>query len=273
MSNNVPFKLDEVIKRINEIIIAPPTKNEKVLNQLITFPKLDGRMLDIQSLVIKMTHGGFPQKGNPLYDTFLQRANSISIPIQKNDELYELLTKLQKKVEENMDELVPDDMKGKIELQDFVREYENKKKDLIEYSMRIRLALDIIDMKNDKYVIKTTVWRKDGKTVTEIPVKTVEDVEKEIKYGSTLQFIFRINKLYISTKNEGSKKDPKYKMGVTFKIMAVQVIGSAVAANNVNYGNYTFNNDDEVDEIEIENMSVIDTSKLDEVDEDDEEED
>jgi hypothetical protein len=271
MSNNVPFKLDEVIKRINEIIIAPPTKNEKVLNQLITFPKLDSRMLDIQSLVIKMTHGGFPQKGNPLYDTFLQRANSISIPIQKNDELYELLTKLQKKVEENMDELVPDDMKGKIELQDFVREYENKKKDLIEYSMRIRLALDIIDMKNDKYVIKTTVWRKDGKTVTEIPVKTVEDVEKEIKYGSTLQFIFRINKLYISTKNEGSKKDPKYKMGVTFKIMAVQVIGSAVAANNVNYGNYTFNNDDEVDE--IENMSVIDTSKLDEVDEDDEEED
>jgi hypothetical protein len=273
MSNNMPFKLEEVIKRINEINITPPAKNEKVPNQLITFPKLDGKMLDIQSLVIKMTHGGFPQKGNPLYDTFLQRANSISIPVQKDDELYQLLTKLQKKVEEDMDELVPEDMKGKIELQDFVREYENKKKDVIEYSMRIRLALDIIDMKNEKYVIKTTVWRKEGKTVSEIPVKTVEDVEKEVRYGSTLQFIFRINKLYISTKNEGSKKEPKYKMGVTFKIMAVQVIGGAAAANNVNYGNYTFNNDDEVDEIEIENMSVIDTSKLDEVDEEEEEED
>jgi hypothetical protein len=80
-------------------------------------------MLDIQSLIIKMTHGGFPQKGNPIYDTFLRRANSISIPIQNGDELYELLTKLQKKVEENMHELVPEDMKGKIELQDFVREY------------------------------------------------------------------------------------------------------------------------------------------------------
>jgi hypothetical protein len=273
MSNNMPFKLDEVNKRINEIVISPPAKNEKVLNQLITFPKLDGKMLDIQSLVIKMTHGGFPQKGNPLYDTFLQRANSISIPIQKGDELYELLTKLQKKVEDNMDELVPEDMKGKIELQDFVREYENKKKDVIEYSMRIRLALDIIDMKSEKYVIKTTVWRKEGKTVTEIPVKTVEDVEKEVRYGSTLQFIFRINKLYISTKNEGSKKEPKYKMGVTFKIMAIQVIGGTSTANNVNYGNYTFNNDDDVDEIEIENMSVIDTSKLDEVDEECDEDD
>ena len=269
MSNNVPFKLDEVNKRINEINITQPTKNEKVLNQMMTFPKLDDKMLDIQSPVIKMTSGGFPQKGNPLYDTFLQRANSISIPIQKGDELHVFLTNLQKKVEEN-DELVPEDMKGKIEIQDFVREYENKKTNKIEYSMRIRLALDIIDMKSEKYVIKTTLWRKDGKTVTEIPVKTVEDVEKEIKYGSTLQFIFRINKLYISTKNEGTKKDPKYKMGVTFKIMAVQIIGGASTANNVNYGNYTFNNDDDVDEIEIENMSVIDTSKLDEVDEIDE---
>jgi hypothetical protein len=271
MSSNVPFKLDEVNKRINEINITQPIKNEKVLNQIMTFPKLDDKMLDIQSPVIKMTSGGFPQKGNPLYDTFLQRANSISIPIQKGDELHSFLINFQKKVE-GMDELIPEDMKGKIEIQDFVREYENKKKDMIDYSMRIRSALDIIDMKSEKYVIKTTLWRKDGKTVTEIPVKTVEDVEKEIKYGSTLQFIFRVNKLYISTKNEGTKKDPKYKMGVTFKIMAVQIIGGASAANNVNYGSYTFNNDDEADELEIENMSVIDTSKLDEVDENDEDE-
>ena len=269
MSDTMPFKLEEVIKRIDEIIIAPPKKNDVVSNQLITFPKLDGKMLDFQTPFIKMTHGGFPQKGNPLYETFLQRANSISIPIQKGDELEELLTKLQKKVEENTDELVPEDMKGKIELQDFVREYENLKKNVTELSMRARLSLDIIDMKNEKYVMKTSVWKKDGKTVKEVPIQTVEDVEKEIRYNSDVQFIIRLNKLYISTKNEGTKKEPKYKMGVTFKIMAVQVIGGATS-NNVNYkNNYTFDDD----EVEVDNTDapVIDTDNLDEIDEDQEE--
>jgi hypothetical protein len=275
MSDAMPFKLDEIIKRIDEIIIAPPKKNDVVSNQLITFPKLDGKMLDFQTPFTKMTHGGFPQKGNPLYETFLQRANSISIPIQKGDELEELLTKLQKKVEENTDELVPEDMKGKIELQDFVREYENVRKNVTELSMRARLSLDIIDMKNEKYVMKTSVWKKDGKTVKEVPIQTVEDVEKEIRYNSDVQFIIRLNKLYISTKNEGTKKEPKYKMGVTFKIMAVQVIGGG-ATNNVNYkNNYTFNNNDD-EEIEIDNKEtpVINTDNLDDIDEDqDEEED
>ncbi len=270
MSDAKPFKVEDVIKRINEISIVPPKKNEVVSNQLITFPKLDGKMLDFQTLFIKMTHGGFPQKGNQLYDTFLQRANAISIPLQKGDELYDFLTKLQQKIEEKMDDLVPEDMKGKIELQDIVREYENKKKDnVIEYSMRARLALKINDIKNEDYVIETAIWKKENKSVKEVQIKTVEDVEKEIRYGSEVQFIFRLNKLYISTKNEGTKKEPKYKMGVTFKIMAAQVVGSGTM-NNVNYkNNYTFNNDDD-DEVEIDNTCapVINTDNLDDIDED-----
>ena len=277
MSSAKPFKVEEVIKRINEISIIAPKKNDVVSNQLITFPKLDGRMLDIQTPFIKMTHGGFPQKGNPLYETFLQRANSISIPLQKEDELYELLIKLQQIIEDKMDELVPEDMKGKIELVDLVREYENKKKDnVIEYSLRVRLALKINDIKAEDYVIETSIWKKDGKTVKEVPIKTVEDVEKEIRYGSEVQFIIRPNKLYISTKNEGTKKDPKYKMGVTFKIMAVQVVGGSTM-NNVNYkNNYTFNNDDDDgDEVNVENSNapVINTDNLDDIDENEEEED
>ena len=273
MSNAKPFKVEEVIKRINEISIIPPKKNDVVSNQLITFPKLDGRMLDIQTPFIKMTHGGFPQKGNPLYETFLQRANSISIPLQKGDELYDLLTKLQEIIEEKMDELVPEDMKGKIELVDLVREYENKKKEnVIEYSLRVRLALKIKDLKAEDYEIETSVWKKENKTVKEVPIKTVEDVEKEIRYGSDVQFIIRPNKLYISTKNEGTKKDPKYKMGVTFKIMAVQVVGGATM-NNVNYkNNYTFNNDDDDNDDEVENSDapVINTDNLDDIDEENE---
>lgn len=270
MSNVMPFKLEEIIKRIDEISFIPPKKNDVVSNQLITFPKLDGKMLDFQTPFIKMTHGGFPQKGNPLYETFLQRANSISIPIQKGDELEEFLTKLQKKVEIT-DELVPEDMKGKIELQDFVREYENPKKNETELSMRARLSLKIIDIKSEKYIIETVVWKKENKSVKEVPIKTVDDVEKEIRYGSEVQFIIRLNKLYISTKNEGTKKDPKYKMGVTFKIMAAQVIGSSTT-NNVNYkNNYTFNNDDD-EEVEIDNKDtpVINTDNLDDIDEEEE---
>jgi hypothetical protein len=272
MSNAKPFKVEEVIKRIHEISIIPPKKNDVVSNQLITFPKLDGRMLDIQTPFIKMTHGGFPQKGNPLYETFLQRANSVGVPLQKGDELYDLLIKLQEIIEEKMDELVPEDMKGKIELVDLIREYENKKKEgIIEYSLRARLALKINDIKAEDYVIETAIWKKEGKTVKEVPIKTVEDVEKEIRYGSEVQFIIRPNKLYISTKNEGSKKDPKYKMGVTFKIMAVQVVGGATM-NNVNYkNNYTFNNDDDDDEIDNSSAPVINTDNLDDIDEDNEE--
>ena len=271
MSDGMPFKVEDIIKRIKEISIPPPKKNEVVGNQLISFLKLDGRMLDFQTKKIKMTHGGFPQKGNPLYDTFLQKCNSISIPLQKNDELHDLLIKLQELIEEKMDELVPEDMKGKIEFVDLVREYENKKKELVEYSVRVRLALDIIDMKSEKYVINTTIWKKDGNTVKEVPIKTVEDVEKEIRYGSEVQFIIRPNKLYISTKNEGTKKDPKYKMGITFKIMSVQVFESATT-NNVNYkNNYTFNNDDD-DEVEVDNKDapVINTDNLDDIDEEEE---
>ena len=56
--------------------------------------------------------------------------------------------------------------------------------------------------------------------------------------------------------------------------MSVQLFGSS-ATKSVDYkNNYTFNNDDEVDEVDVENLSVIDTSKLDDVDEvDGEEED
>ena len=57
-------------------------------------------------------------------------------------------------------------------------------------------------------------------------------------------------------------------MGVTFKIMAVQVVGSS-ATNNVNYkNNYTFNNDDD-EEVEIDNKDtpVINTDNLDDIEE------
>jgi hypothetical protein len=270
MSSEMPFKFEEIVNRINDITFIPPKKNEIVSNQLISIPKLDGKMLDIQLPFIKMTHGGFPQKGNSLYETFLQRANSISIPLQKDDEIYNFLAKLQKAIEDNMDNLIPEDKKkSEIELQDIIREYENQKKNVTEYSFRTRLALKIKDLKNEDYEIETAIWKKENKTVTEVPVKTVEDVEKVIKYGSEVQLIIRLNKMYISTKNEGSKKEPKYKMGVTFKIMAVQVKGGSTM-NNVNYkNNYTFNNDDDDcdDDVVNTNGPVINTDNLDDIDE------
>ena len=281
MSYDKPFKLEDITNCVNEFTFVPPKKNDVVLNQLISIPKKDGRNLDIQLSYLKMTHGGFPQKGNSLYETFLQRANAISIPIQKDDEIYNFLIKLQKAIEDNMDNLVPEEMKGKIEFQDIVREYENQKKNVTEYSLRVRLALKIKDLKNEDYEIETAIWKKENKTAKEVIVKTVEDVEKEIRYGSEIQFIIRLNKMYINTKNEGTKKDPKYKMGVTFKIMAAQV-KSGATVNNVNYkNNYTFDDDDDddkspndVDDVEQATKElVINTDNLDEVDEDKEEED
>lgn len=273
MSNNTPFKLEDLINNIDDTYIPPPVKNEVVPNQLISFiknNKKDNKMIDFQTPKIDITHAGWPQSNNPLYETPKQRVNAYSIPIKKDGVIYEYFTKLQQKVEENLDELVPEDMKGKIVIQDFIREYENKTKKTTEYSVRARFALK----KDDD--VETSIWRKEGNTVKEVPVKSVSDLEKEVKYGSTVQYIVRINKFYISTKNEGTKKDPKYKMGITLKIMSVQLFGSS-ATKSVDYkNNYTFNNDDEVDEVDVESMSVIDTSKLDDVDEvdvDEEEED
>lgn len=274
MSNNSPFKLEELIKSIDETFIPPPLKNEVVGNQLISFiknNKKDNKMIDFQTPIIDMTHGGFPQKGNTLYETPLQRANAFSIPIQKDDLVYKYISKLQNKIEENMDELVPEDMKGKIELQDFIREYENKKTNKTELSLRARFALKFKGtngIKNEDYDVDTSIWRKEDKNVKEVTIKSVDDLEKEIKYGSKVQFIVRINKFYVSTKNEGTKKEPKYKMGITLKIMAAQIFGSSTAKNIDYKNNNPFdNNDDEVDEIDVDNMSVIDTSKLDDVDE------
>jgi hypothetical protein len=271
MSNNTPFKLEDLINNIDDTYIPPPLKNEVVPNQMISFiknNKKDNKMIDFQTPKIDITHAGWPQSNNPLYETPKQRVNAYSIPIKKDGLIYEYFTKLQNKVEENLDELVPEDMKGKIVIQDFIREYENKTKKTIEYSVRARFALK----KDDD--VETSIWRKEGNTIKEVPIKTVSDLEKEVKYGSTVQYIVRINKFYISTKNEGTKKDPKYKMGITLKIMSVQLFGSS-ATKSVDYkNNYTFNNDDEVDEVDVENLSVIDTSKLDDVDEvDGEEED
>ena len=56
-------------------------------------------------------------------------------------------------------------------------------------------------------------------------------------------------------------------MGITLKIMSAQIFGSSLTKSVDYKNNYTFNNDDEVDEVDVENMSVIDTSKLDDVDE------
>ena len=269
MSNNTPFKLEDLINTVDDTYIPAPQKNEVVPNQLISFiknNKKDNKTIDFQTPKIDLTHAGWPQSNNPLYETPKQRVNAYSIPIKKDGVIYEYFTKLQQKVEENLDELVPEDMKGKIVIQDFIREYENKTKKTIEYSVRARFALK----KDDN--VETSVYSNINKDIKEIPIKTVEDLEKVVKYGSKAQFIIRINKFYVSTKNEGSKKDPKYKMGITLKIMSVQLFGSS-ATKSVDYkNNYTFNNDDEVDEVDIENMSVIDTSKLDDVDEVDGEE-
>jgi hypothetical protein len=270
MSNNSPYKLEDLINTVDDTYIPAPQKNEVVPNQMIGFINkslVDKRMIDMQTPIIDMTYGGFPQKGNTLYETPLQRANAFSMPIEKDGLLDKYFTKLQNKIEENKDELVPEEMKGKIVFQDIIREYENKKTNKIELSLRLRFAL------TKDHNVETSVYSNINKDIKEIPIKTVEDLEKVVKYGSKAQFIIRINKFYVSTKNEGTKKDPKYKMGITLKIMAVQIFGSS-ATKNIDYkNNYTFDNEEDVVVDSIDNMSVIDTSKLDEVDEVDEDED
>ena len=276
MSNGKPVKLKDI--DINKIILTPPVPNTVVGNQLMSFPTyLDGNKVDIQTEYIKMTHGGFPQPNNSFYDGVLQRANAFSLPMEKDSELHVLAIKLQQKIEGMADELVPEHMKGHIVFQDIPREYENKKKEETEYSVRVRLGLKIKDIKSEDYEVETALWEvknKTDKSGTLIKVDTVEDVEKIIRYGKEVKFIIRLNKLYISTKNEGTKKEPKYKMGVTFKMMAAQVVAAATM-NNVNYKNeYTFNNDDDDDdddEVKNSNAPVIDTDNLDEIDEDQEE--
>lgn len=267
----MPYKLEDLINTVEDTYIPAPQKNEVVPNQMISFINkslVEKKMVDMQTPIIDMTYGGFPQKGNTLYETPLQRANAFSMPIEKDGQLYTYFTKLQNKIEEIKDDLVPEEMKGKIVFQDIVREYENKKTNKTELSLRARFAL-----KKD-YDVETSIWRKEGKDVKEVPIKTVDDLEKVVKYGSKVQFIIRINKFYVSTKNEGTKKEPKYKMGITLKIMAAQIFGSSTTKNVDYKNNYTFNNDDDDDVVDsIENMSVIDTSKLDEVDEADEDED
>jgi hypothetical protein len=273
MSNNLPFKLEDIKKQINEIKFTTPVKNDIVPNQLISFPKLDGKFLDIQLPFIKMTHGGFPQKGNPLYDGFKQRANGISFPIQKDDDIYVFLKSLQELIIENLDSLIPEDKKkNEIDFQDIIREYENQKKNITEYSFRVRLALKIKDEKKEDYEVVTDIWELKDNNVTNINVKTVEDVEKYIRYGSDVQFIIRLNKLYINNKNDGTKKDPKYKMGVTFKIMSAQFKSNKTTNNIVYKNNYVFNNDDDdikqitnnIQNIDIDTSNLdIDTSNLD----------
>ena len=258
--NNKIFKLDEVTKRIKEISFLPPKKNEIVPNQLISMPELDDSFLDIQLPFIKITHGGFPQKGNSLYETFLQRANAISVPIQHGDQIYNFLSAVQNEIESKIEELIPEDKKKtEIDFLDIIREYENQKKSTTEYSFRTRLNLKIIDQKKEDYKILTSIYKKEDKS--EFEINTVEDVEKIIRYGSEVQFIIRLNKMYINTKNEGTKKDPKYKMGVTFKILSAQVKDSQ-NNNNINYKtNYVFSNDD--DDEEITTAPTINTDNLD----------
>jgi hypothetical protein len=268
------FKLNEIINKINDIEFSPPQKNDKVMNQLISTPKLDGKIIDIELPLIKMTHGGFPQKGNPLYETFLQRANAISIPLQKDDEIYQFLEKLQQVILSNLKNLIPEDRKeNEIQFLDIIREYENQKKSTTEYSLRARLSLDIKDVKGEIYEVLTSIWKKETKTSkpTLIDIITVDDVEKYIRYGSDIKLIIRPNKLYISTKNEGTKKDHKYKMGITFKIIQACVTGNGNNYNTINYkNNYAFKDEEDEEDKESEAASrpTINTDNLDDVDAD-----
>jgi len=252
IKHQMSMKLEKILSKIDKIELIPPQKNERVNNQLLSTPKFDGKNIDIELPPIKMTHGGFPQKGNPLYETFLQRANGISIPIQKNDEIYNFLEKLQEYIVENIKNLIPEDKSvDEIIFQDIIREYENKKKDIIEYSFKARLALDIKDIKTEKYEVITSIWKKETKTSKPVLVETatVEEVEKNIRYGSEIRLIIRPNKLYISTKNEGTKKEPKYKMGITFKIMQVCINSNQNSYNTINYKKECAFEDEEEDEV------------------------
>ncbi len=264
------MKLENIMSQINKIELIPPQKNERVNNQLLSTPRFDGKNVDIELPPIKMTHGGFPQKGNPLYETFLQRANGISIPIQKNDEIYNFLEKLQEYIVENIKNLIPEDKNvDEIIFQDIIREYENKKKDTTEYSFKARLALDIKDIKTEKYEVLTSIWKKETKTSKPVLVETatVEEVEKNIRYGSEIRLIIRPNKLYISTKNEGSKKEPKYKMGITFKIIQACINGNSNSYNTINYKKEcAFEDEDEDEEDEVSEAATGPTINMDGID-------
>lgn len=263
------IKLENINDKINNIELPPPQKNERVNNQLLSTPKLDGKNIDIELPPVKMTHGGFPQKGNPLYETFLQRANGISIPIQKNDEIYNFLEKLQEYIVNNIKNLIPEDKKeDEIIFSDIIREYENKKKDMTEYSFKARLALDIKDMKSEKYEVLTSIWKKETKTSKPVLVETptVEEVEKNIRYGSEIRLIIRPNKLYISTKNEGTKKDPKYKMGITFKIIQACINGNPNSYNTINYKKECAFEDDDDEVNEAATGPTINMDSLDNLD-------
>ena len=182
--------------------------------QYTTFVHYYEKNLHFKSGNIKITEGGIPPvKNTKTGDVYYKDPEDstravIRLPIDTNQEscieLYNMLHSIDEYIEKHKKEILPAINHEKIKLEYYplckpIKEKFNEQGELIESKynkygrINIKLASDFQTKE-----ITTKVYIKDGNKIKPVKIKSIADVEKYVKWDSTIKFIGIIPRIWVS---------------------------------------------------------------------------
>ena len=260
---------DVVVKNLH---FAEPVENKMIPDitkyQLMSVPglEIDGKseMPQIQGPWMNLDYYGIPAKndkqgkpylnaaGQPLTD---QQRGKVKIPFNMDDsdskQLYDFLSAVDKKCDSERDVIFGDAKKAKAyRYQAIVRKAVPSPDAPEDAEPRPDYFVLKLDFDNKTKAVKSKVFVNDDGERTEIAVKTLDDVQKYLRYKCEFRPIMTISKLYASRSSGG---DGKRSFGLGLKLKMVEVRPLKQSAEE----SETFFIDSDAEEEEVERKQLV----------------
>ena len=230
---------DVIVKNLR---FTEPVENKMIPDitkyQLMSVPGLEiddkCEMPQIQGPWMNLDYYGIPAKndkqgkpylnaaGQPLTD---QQRGKVKIPFNMDDsdskQLFDFLSAVDKKVDSEREQIFGDAKKAKAyRYQAIVRKAVPSPDAPEDAEPRPDYFVLKLDFDNKTKAVKSKVFVNDDGERTEIPVKTLDDVQKYLRYKCEFRPIMTFSKLYASRSSGG---DGKRSFGLGLKLKMVEV--------------------------------------------------
>jgi hypothetical protein len=195
---------------------------------------------------IKLVMGGIPKnpkEGDPIYATEADRSK-IVIPLDESQEACVALEKCLRQIDDfaGSDKNFANVLSGlkdkKYVYSTMVREPSEKAKE----GFRFRTVKASLDVDFETKAIKTKVFVKkaDG-TKEQVEINSLSDVEKYVRFGSTVKCGFAISKLWATKSKMGGQN---YAYGVGMKCLQIVVAEQGTSGARSEFSQYMFDDDE-----------------------------
>ena len=228
-------------------------------------PTIQGPWMNLETYGIpsKFEKGGKPRlnnAGQPLSD---RERGKFKIPfnmdIPSSKELYDFLVEVDKKCESEREQIFGDKKKASVyKYQSMVRQPADDPDAPEDAPQKPDYIVFKIDFDNSTGSVKTKVFVNDGGERTEMETKTLDEVQKYLRYKCEFRPIFTFSKLFAA---RAASDDGKRKYGIGLKLKMVEV--KPVVSNKEESETFFIDTDDEGEERKtlVAQTSVTDTKK------------